>query len=53
MAQARGTFASTKTIRAMFEIVISLGLYAGALFLLVKGAFDFCNIHHDNVVTEP
>ena len=37
----------------MFEIVISLGLYAGALFLLVKGAFDFCNIHHDNVVTEP
>ena len=37
----------------MFEIVISVALYVGALVLLVKGAFVFCNHSHDNVVTEP
>jgi hypothetical protein len=37
----------------MVEIVFSVGLYIGALVLLVKGAFAFCNISHDNVVTEP
>ncbi len=37
----------------MFEIVISVALYVGALVLLVKGAFAFCNYSHDNVVTEP
>ena len=27
----------------MFEIIISVSLYIGALALLVKGAFTFCN----------
>jgi hypothetical protein len=27
----------------MIEIVISVALYLGALILLVKGAFAFCN----------
>lgn len=37
----------------MFEIVISVTLYIGALVLLVKGAFDYCNHSHQDVVTEP
>ena len=37
----------------MFEIVISVALYVGALVLLVKGAFAFCNHCHDGMVTEP
>lgn len=39
--------------RAMLQIVISVALYVGALVLLVKGAFAYCNHHQDNVVTEP
>ena len=35
----------------MFEIVISVALYLGALVLLVKGAVAYCNHYH--VVTEP
>ena len=37
----------------MFEIVFSVALYIGAIVLLVKGAFAFCNNSHENVVTEP
>ena len=37
----------------MLEIVFSVVLYVGALVLLVKGAFAFCNDSHENVVTEP
>jgi len=38
----------------MFEIVISVALYVGALVLLVKGAIAFCdNSCHEDVVTEP
>ena len=37
----------------MLEIVISVALYVGAVALLVKGAFDYCNHSHENVVTEP
>ncbi len=37
----------------MFEIVISVALYVGAMVLLVKGAVAFCNNSHENVVTEP
>ena len=37
----------------MLEIVVSVALYVGALVLLVKGAFAFCNNSHDNIVTEP
>ena len=36
----------------MIEIVFSVALYIGALVLLVKGAFAYCNHEHD-VVTEP
>ena len=34
----------------MLEIIISVALYVGALVLLVKGAFAFCNNSHENVV---
>lgn len=37
----------------MLEIVFSVAIYVGALVLLVKGAFAFCNDSHENVVTEP
>ncbi len=37
----------------MLEIIISVALYVGALVLLVKGAFTYCNNSHENVVTEP
>ncbi len=37
----------------MFEIVISVALYVGALVLLVKGAFAYCENSHENVATEP
>ena len=36
----------------MLEIVFSVALYIGAIVLLVKGAFAFCNNSHENVVTE-
>ena len=37
----------------MLEIVFSVALYIGAVVLLVKGEFAFCNNSHENVVTEP
>ena len=37
----------------MLEIVFSVALYIGAIVLLVKGAFAFCDNSHENVVTEP
>jgi hypothetical protein len=37
----------------MFEIILSLALYIGALVLLLKGAFIYCSNSHDRVVTEP
>ena len=33
----------------MFEIFIPVVLYVGALVLLVKGIFAFCNNSHENV----
>ena len=37
----------------MFEIVVSVALYVGALGLLVKGAFAYCNQNPEKVATEP
>jgi hypothetical protein len=37
----------------MLEIVITVGLYIGAVIILVKGAIAFCNNSHDSIVTEP
>ena len=37
----------------MLEIVISVALYIGAIVLLMKGVFAFCDNCHDNIVTEP
>lgn len=38
----------------MFEMILSIGLYAGIVFLLVRGAVHYCNgSHHDDMVTEP
>ncbi len=39
----------------MFEIIISVSLYLGAIVLLVNGAIVFCDITTDenHIVTEP
>ena len=37
----------------MLEIVITVGLYIGAVVIMVKGAIAFCNNSHDHFVTEP
>ena len=37
----------------MFEIILSVGLYAAAIYFLVKGAIAFCNQSHGDIVTEP
>ena len=37
----------------MFEIIVSFALYVGALVLLVKGAFAFCDHGHQDIITEP
>jgi len=38
----------------MFEMILSVGLYAGIVFLLVRGAVLHCNDNsHDDMVTEP
>ncbi len=37
----------------MFEIVISVSLYFLALVLLVKGAFEYCDRGHDEIITKP
>ena len=39
--------------RAMFEIILSVSLYAGAVALLVKCAIAYCENSHDHIVTEP
>jgi hypothetical protein len=31
----------------MLEIIVTVGLYLGALALLVKGAVTFCDICHE------
>lgn len=37
----------------MLEIVITVGLYIGAVVILVKGAIAFCNNSNDRIATEP
>ena len=37
----------------MFEVIVSVALYVGALVLLVKGAIDFCNHSRSDIETEP
>ena len=37
----------------MFEIILSVGLYAAAIVLLVKGAVAFCDHSRNDVATEP
>lgn len=37
----------------MFEIILSVGLYAAAIVLLVKGAIVFCNHTRNDIATEP
>ena len=38
---------------AMFEIIISVALYAAAIVFLVKSAFAYCNRSGQDIVTEP
>ena len=40
---ASGVYLCRKKEKTMFEIIITVGLYIGALALLVKGAITFCN----------
>ena len=51
LALSQTSSAGELKLSAMFEIVVSVALYLGALVLLVKGAVAYCN--HDRVVTEP
>ncbi len=37
----------------MFEIILSVGHYAVAIVLLVKGAIAFCYNTSSDIVTEP
>lgn len=37
----------------MLEIIVSVALYVGALALLMKGAFAYCNKSHENVEIAP
>lgn len=37
----------------MFEIIISVALYAAAIVFLVKSAFAYCNRSGHDIVTEP
>lgn len=37
----------------MFEIILSVGLYAAAVVLLVKGAIAFYDNTSSDIVTEP
>lgn len=37
----------------MFEIILSVGLYAAAVALLVKGAIAFCDQSHNEIAPEP
>lgn len=37
----------------MFEIIISVAIYIGAIVLLMKGAFTYSRNSHDHIVTEP
>lgn len=36
----------------MLEIILSVGLYAAAIYFLVKGAIAFCDQSHSKIVTE-
>lgn len=37
----------------MLEIIISVGLYAAAIAILVKGAIAFCDHSSSDIATEP
>lgn len=37
----------------MFEIILSVGLYAAAIVLLVKGAIALCDNTSSHIITEP
>lgn len=37
----------------MFEIILSVGLYAAAVVLLMKGAIAFCDNTPRDIVAEP
>ena len=39
---ASGVYLCPKKESVMFEIIISIGLYIGAIVLLVKGAIIYC-----------
>lgn len=53
LAQACFIFATKKYKQAMFEIILSVGLYAAAIVLLVKGTIAFCDNTSSDIVTEP
>ena len=37
----------------MFEIILSVGLYAAVIVFLVKSAVAFCDQPNKDIVTEP
>jgi hypothetical protein len=44
---ASGVYLCRKKEDTMLEIIVTVGLYLGALALLVKGAVTFCDICHE------
>jgi hypothetical protein len=44
---ASGSYLCRKKEDTMLEIIVTVGLYLGALALLVKGAVTFCDYSHE------
>ena len=42
-----------QTKRTMLHVILSVGLYAAAIVLLVKSAIAFCDQSHNDIVTKP
>jgi hypothetical protein len=53
LAQAGVSFAPKKTKEAMFKVIVSVGIYAAVIVLLLKSVIEFCDSSRNDIVTEP
>jgi hypothetical protein len=37
----------------MLEVIVSVGVYAAVIVLLIKSVVVFCDLPHKDIVTEP
>ncbi len=37
----------------MLEVILSVGIYAAVIVLLIKSVVAFCDASHSDIVTEP